>query len=141
MNPVGNVQRGTKIELTVYGPLPTVNAPTTAPTLGSVDAPKPLPANQVPAATGSFVVSWTAYSCPSGTSLDAYSIVATNATVQAEPGIGTQATLQATAAGPVTVAYTVTCSGIVSPASPALSLTAVTVTGANTGTGGTAPTR
>jgi len=129
VNPVGNVQRGTTIELTVYGPLPTVNAPTTPPKLGTVDAPSPLPNNQVPAATGSFTVSWSAYSCPSGTSLDAYSIVATNATVLAEPGIGTQATLQATAPGPVTVAYTVTCSGIVSPASPALSLTAVAVNG------------
>jgi serine/threonine protein kinase len=134
VNPVGNVQRGTTIELTVYGPLPTVNAPTTAPKLGSVDAPSPLPANQVPAATGSFTVSWSAYSCPSGTSLDAYSIVATNATVLSEPGIGTQATLQATAPGPVTVAYTVTCSGIVSPASPALSLTAVA--GSTTAPGG-----
>ncbi|MDN4640545.1 protein kinase [Agreia sp. PsM10] len=134
VNPVGNVQRGTTIELTVYGPLPTVNAPTTAPKLGSVDAPTPLPANQVPAATGSFTVSWSAYSCPSGTSLDAYSIVATNATVLSEPGIGTQATLQATAPGPVTVAYTVTCSGIVSPASPALSLTAVA--GSTTAPGG-----
>jgi hypothetical protein len=141
VNPVGNVQRATKIELTVYGPLPTVNAPTTAPTLGSIDAPSKLPADQVPAATGSFVVSWTAYSCPSGTSLDAYSIVATNATVQAEPGIGTQATMQATAAGPVTVAYTVTCSGIVSPASPALSLTAVPVNGTTPGTGGTGTNR
>ncbi|KQO11893.1 serine/threonine protein kinase [Agreia sp. Leaf244] len=129
VNPVGNVQRGTTIELTVYGPLPVVNAPATAPKLDSVDAPSPLPNNQVPAATGSFTVSWNAYSCPSGTSLDAYSIVATNATVLAEPGIGTQATLQATAAGPVTVAYTVTCSGIASPASPALSLTAVAVGG------------
>ncbi|WP_082466444.1 protein kinase domain-containing protein [Agreia sp. Leaf210] len=141
VNPVGNVQRGTKIELTVYGPLPTVNAPTTAPKLGSVDAPAPLPANQVPAGTGSFTVSWSAYSCPSGTSLDAYSIVATNATVLTEPGIGTQATLQATAAGPVTVAYTVTCSGIVSPASPALSLTAQSPsTTAPTGNGNSAGT-
>jgi serine/threonine-protein kinase len=69
--------------------------------------------------------------------------VATNATVLTEPGIGTQATLQATAAGPVTVAYTVTCSGIVSPASPALSLTAQSPAttapngnGNGTGTGG-----
>jgi hypothetical protein len=138
VNPVGNVQRGSKIELTVYGPLPTVNAPTTAPKLGTVDSPSPLPANEVPAATGSFSVSWSAYSCPSGTSLDTYSIVATNATVQAEPGIGTQATLQATAPGPVTVAYTVTCSGIVSPASPALSLTAVA--GSTATPGGTAGT-
>ncbi|SMQ75398.1 protein kinase [Agreia sp. VKM Ac-1783] len=147
VNPVGNVQRGTKIELTVYGPLPTVNAPTTAPKLVSVDAPTPPPSGQVPAGTGSFTVSWSAYSCPSGTSLGAYSIVATNATVLSEPGIGTQATLQATAAGPVTVAYTVTCSGIVSPASPALSLTAQAPpttapngngngTGNGTGTGG-----
>ncbi|SKB00065.1 serine/threonine protein kinase [Agreia bicolorata] len=137
VNPVGNVQRGTKIELTVYGPLPTVNAPATAPKLGSVDAPTPLPANQVPAGTGSFTVTWSAYSCPSGTSLGAYSIVATNATVLSEPGIGTQATLQATAAGPVTVAYTVTCSGIVSPASPALSLTAqAPTTNPSNGNGG-----
>jgi hypothetical protein len=126
VNPVGNVQRGTEVELTVYGPLPTVNAPTAAPTLGNVDWPgtKPSQLNVVPV-NGAYSVNWNAYSCPSGTTLDHYSVTATNATVNAEPGTATTASLTSTSAGPVTVAYSVTCSGIQSGSSPSLNVTAI----------------
>jgi serine/threonine-protein kinase len=126
VNPVGNVQRGTEVELTVYGPLPTVNSPTTAPTLGSVDWPgtKPTQLNVVPV-NGAYNVNWNAYSCPSGTTLDHYTVTATNATVNAEPGTATTASLTSTSAGPVTVAYSVTCSGIQSGSSPSLNVTAI----------------
>lgn len=122
VNPIGNVKRGTEIVLTVYGPLPTVTAPATAPK----EDPASVPANTVKAGIP-FNVSWSAYSCPSGTSLDTYTVAATGATIGAQPGKATTATLTPTApvAGTVTVTYTVTCSGIVSDASPTLTLTVV----------------
>jgi hypothetical protein len=122
VNPIGNVRRGTEITLTVYGPLPTVTAPATAPK----ETPASVPANTVKAGVP-FNVSWSSYSCPSGTSLDTYSVTATGATVDAEPGTATTATLTPTApvAGTVTVTYAVTCSGIVSDPSPTLTLTVI----------------
>lgn len=122
VNPIGNVKRGTEITLTVYGGLPTVTAPDTAPK----ETPASTPANTVNAGTP-FTVSWTAYSCPSGTSIDKYTVSATGATVDAQPGNSTSASLTPTAAvaGTVTVTYTVTCSGIESAASPGLTLTVV----------------
>jgi serine/threonine protein kinase len=142
VSPVGNVKRGTAIDLTVYGPMTSVPAPTTAPTLGKVDWPNTgnHSDTEVPAGTGSFVVNWAAFSCPSGTTLDSYTVTATNATVAIPPAAGTTATLQATAAGPVTVSYTVTCSGIQSSASPVLALTAVTASSGGGGNPTTPPT-
>ncbi|CAD5989171.1 protein kinase [Agreia sp. COWG] len=129
VNPVGNVQRGTEIELTVYGALPTVNAPSTAPTLGTISSPgtSSNKANEVPINVA-YNVNWGAYSCPSGTTLSSYTVTATNAKVNAEPGTATTASLTSTAAGPVTVAYSVTCSGVTSGPSPSLDLTAMNST-------------
>jgi hypothetical protein len=122
VNPIGNVRRGTEITLTVYGALPTVTAPATAPK----ETPASVPANTVKAGVP-FNVTWNAYSCPSGTSIDTYTVAATGATINTEPGTATTATLTPTAAvaGTVTVTYTVTCSGIESAASPVLTLTVV----------------
>jgi serine/threonine-protein kinase len=112
--PVGNVQPGTTIALTVYGDVIVPDAPTAAPTTtsGSVE----------PGAT--FTVSWGSYSCPSGTTLTGYTLEATNATLQAEPGTATSAQFVAT--GPATstieIKYQVTCSGSASGFSPALTL-------------------
>ncbi|WP_374945998.1 PASTA domain-containing protein, partial [Agreia sp.] len=136
VNPVGNVQRGSKIELTVYGPLPIVNAPGASPTF--VKSDPSVGNNTTLAGTGSFTVSWPAYSCPSGTTLQSYTVSAVNAVVQADPGANTQAILQATDPGNVQVTYAVTCSGIASSPSPILNVTAQASTPAPIGgTGGT----
>ncbi|NQX34809.1 serine/threonine-protein kinase [Herbiconiux sp. VKM Ac-2851] len=112
--PVGNVDPGTTIQLTVYGDVIVPDAPATAPTTdsGSVEPGE------------NFTVSWSSYSCPSGTTLDGYTLQATNATLQAEPGTATSA--EFTATGPATstieIKYQVTCSGSASGFSPALTL-------------------
>ena len=136
VNPVGNVQRGSKIELTVYGPLPIVNAPGASPTF--VKSDPSVGNNTTLAGTGSFTVSWPAYSCPSGTTLQSYTVSAVNAVVQADPGANTQAILQATDPGNVQVTYAVTCSGIASSPSPIQNVTAQASTPSPIGgTGGT----
>ncbi|MCS5715898.1 protein kinase [Herbiconiux sp. CPCC 205716] len=112
--PVGNVDPGTTIQLTVYGDVIVPDAPSSAPTTdsGSVEPGE------------DFTVSWSSYSCPSGTTLDGYTLQATNATLQAEPGTATSA--EFTATGPETstieIKYQVTCSGSASGFSPALTL-------------------
>ncbi|MGD8193625.1 protein kinase domain-containing protein [Herbiconiux sp. P18] len=112
--PVGNVQPGTTIALTVYGDVIVPDAPTSAPTTTT---------NTVEPGED-FTVSWSSYSCPSGTTLTGYTLQATNATLQAEPGTATSAQFKAT--GPATstieIKYQVTCSGSASGFSPALTL-------------------
>jgi serine/threonine-protein kinase len=117
--PVGNVQKGQTIDLTVYTDVIVPTAPTAAPTTSTGVNPD---GTVTPGTT--FVVNWTSYSCPSGTTLDSYSVEATNATVTIEPGTSNAATLQAvdTAGQPIEVKYNVTCSGSASGFSPALSL-------------------
>ena len=124
VNPVGSVLRGTEIVLTVYGPQPAVTQPS--------DAPKETPASTVPNTVKPgvpFTVSWNPYSCPSGTTLQTYTVAATGAAVDAQPGVTTTASItpSATAAvgSKVTVSYTVTCSAIESVPSPVLTLTVV----------------
>ncbi|TAJ48326.1 MAG: serine/threonine protein kinase [Herbiconiux sp.] len=118
-SPVGNVQPGTTIKLTVYTDVIVPTAPSAAPTVSSGAT-----GNVVPAG-GTFVVNWTSYSCPSGTTLSGYTVTATNATLQGEPGTNAQATFVATGAATSTieVKYSVTCSGSASGQSPALTLT------------------
>jgi len=118
-SPVGNVQPGTTIKLTVYTDVIVPTAPSAAPTVTSGAT-----GNVVPAG-GTFVVNWTSYSCPSGTTLSGYTVSATNATLQGEPGTNAQATFVATGAATSTieVKYLVTCSGSASGQSPALTLT------------------
>ncbi|MEF2976400.1 protein kinase domain-containing protein [Subtercola sp. YIM 133946] len=118
-SPVGNVAKGTTIDLTVYGATVAPPAPTSTPTA--------TPAKVSTNAT--FVVSWAAYSCPSGYSLSSYDVNPGAATVAVPPGANPQATLIAPAtAQTINISYTVTCtasgasSGLTSAASPALEL-------------------
>jgi len=124
VSPIGNVKRGTTIVLTVYGPMTTVEAPSTPPSLVSTDPAMPTDGT-VPTGTGSFTIKWNAFSCPSGTSLSGYNVSATGATLLGSPGTGTTAQLQATApvGSHVTISYTVSCGDIESGASPTLTLT------------------
>ncbi|MCS5717454.1 serine/threonine protein kinase [Herbiconiux sp. CPCC 205763] len=112
--PVGNVQPGTTIALTVYTAVITPTPPTTPVQFTGTTSPTVSQQNSVPAG-GTFDVQWSSYSCPSGTTLDGYTLEATNAT--APTGItGTTATLTVTGAAgdKVDVKYSVTCSGTAS---------------------------
>ncbi|MCS5735353.1 serine/threonine-protein kinase [Herbiconiux daphne] len=117
--PVGNVQKGQTIDLTVYTDVIVPPSPSSAPTASTGVNPD---GTVTPGAT--FVVNWTSYSCPSGTTLEGYSIEATNATVTIEPGTSNAATLQAAASAGQTmeIKYNVTCTGSASGFSPALTL-------------------
>ncbi|MBS1908052.1 MAG: protein kinase [Actinobacteria bacterium] len=66
----GNVKKGTSVQLTVYGDLVSIGAPTSAPTLGG------------PAIAGQTVqLSWAGFVCPSGTgNVSGYTVTLTNAT-------------------------------------------------------------
>ena len=119
VTPVGNIAKGTTIDLTVYGDAVAPPAPTSPPTS--------TPAKVAPNAT--FVVSWSAYSCPSGTNLSSYDLDPSGATVAVPPGANPTATLIAPAtAETLNISYKVTCtasgasSGLQSASSPALSL-------------------
>ncbi|WP_382309010.1 serine/threonine protein kinase [Herbiconiux sp. UC225_62] len=112
--PVGNVPKGTTIDLTVYTAVITPTAPSTPVQFTGTTDPTVSQQNSVPAG-GTFDVQWSSYSCPSGTTLDGYTLEATNAT--APTGItGTTATLTVTGAAgdKVDVKYSVTCSGTAS---------------------------
>ncbi|MGA1836714.1 serine/threonine protein kinase [Herbiconiux sp. 11R-BC] len=118
--PVGNVPKGTTIQLTVYTDVITPTAPSSAATFTGKTKPTVAEPDAVPAG-GTFDVQWSAYSCPSGTTLEGYTLEATNAT--APTGItGTTATLTVTGAAGATVdvKYSVTCSGTTSGFSPGL---------------------
>ncbi|ARJ03811.1 hypothetical protein GCM10010988_24670 [Cnuibacter physcomitrellae] len=117
-SPVGNVNKGTTITLTVYSAQIVPDAPKDAPKVQSGESGGKVPAN------GTFVVSWPAYSCPSGTTLSGYTVQASNAAVTIEPGTGTTATLQAANAegATISVTYAVSCSGAASGSSPTLTV-------------------
>ncbi|MDF2443680.1 MAG: eukaryotic-like serine/threonine-protein kinase [Subtercola sp.] len=119
VSPVGNIAKGTTINLTVYGDAVAPPTPTSTPTA----TPKAV------AAGGEFRLAWGAYSCPSGTNLTSYDLDAGGATVNIQPGTTPGAALTAPAtAGPITISYKVTCtatgasSGLQSESSPALEL-------------------
>ncbi|MFB2584960.1 serine/threonine-protein kinase [Herbiconiux liukaitaii] len=120
--PVGNVPKGETVELTVYGDVIVPDAPTSAPVGGTGVS------SGTVAPGGVFVVNWTSYSCPSGTTLDTYSVESTNATVTIAPGTSNSATLQAPTepGATIEIKYNVTCSGSASGFSPALSITTTT---------------
>jgi hypothetical protein len=119
VSPVGNITKGTTISLTVYGDAVAPPAPTSTPSA----TPKAVAPN------ATFVVSWGAYSCPSGTNLSSYDIDPGGATVAIQPGTNPAATLIAPAtAETLSISYKVTCtatgasSGLQSDSSPALEL-------------------
>ncbi|GAA0990716.1 serine/threonine-protein kinase [Subtercola frigoramans] len=134
-SPVGNVAKGTTIDLTVYGDAVAPPAPTSTPT----STPKSVTTNST------FVVSWGAYSCPSGFNLSSYDLDAGGATVAIAPGTNPAATLIAPAtAETISISYKVTCSasgatsGLQSASSPALSLV---ISGGTTTTPTPTPTK
>jgi serine/threonine protein kinase len=131
--PVGNVPKNTTVSLTVYGDVIVPDAPTSAPTGGQGVSDGEV------APGGTFVVNWTSYSCPSGTTLDTYTIEASNATVTIQPGTSPSATLVAADQpdAAIEVRYSVSCSGSASGFSPSLTLT--TGSEAPPGPTGTAP--
>ncbi|MEA9985405.1 MULTISPECIES: serine/threonine-protein kinase [Subtercola] len=117
--PVGNIAKGTTVDLTVYGDAVAPPAPTSTPT----STPAKVSTN------ATFVVSWAAYSCPSGYNLTSYDLDAGGATVAIAPGTNPAATLIAPAvAETINISYKVTCSatgassGLQSASSPALAL-------------------
>ncbi|PSL38022.1 serine/threonine-protein kinase [Labedella gwakjiensis] len=134
--PRGNVDVGTTIELTVYGPLPTVEAPSESATFqGACGAG----GCQVTAGE-QYTVSWPAYSqCPSGTSVTGYTVSIQDGTVTTPAGTNAQAvvTIDDDATN-VVLSYTVTCGSSTSPSSPSTSATVIPVdTGnGNEGEGG-----
>ncbi|CAN5375114.1 hypothetical protein BH09ACT6_BH09ACT6_26680 [soil metagenome] len=134
-SPVGNVAKGTTIDLTVYGDAVAPPAPTSTP----ASTPKAVTTNST------FVVAWSAYSCPSGFNLSSYDLDAGGATVAIAPGTNPAATLIAPAtAETISISYKVTCTatgvanGLQSASSPALSLV---ITGASTATPSPTPTK
>jgi serine/threonine-protein kinase len=72
-------------------------------------------------------LNWAAYSCPSGTSLDGYSIQIEGGTITSPnpvPAGTTSATIVLRGdSGDTKVSYTASCSGTVSPQSDVLTLT------------------
>jgi serine/threonine-protein kinase len=80
-DPRGRLAEGTPVNLTVYGPVTAVGAPTTAPTL-SVAGQQ---VTSIPAGTAA-QLNWQNFTCPSGTgTLSQYKVVITNATFTAGP--------------------------------------------------------
>lgn len=120
VNPVGpQVQNGTTINLTYYGPLPTAPAPTAAPTLDDTDYTPGQAMN----------VNWAGYTaCPSGHALTGYNILVDGTSVSTV-GSNSGAITAPSATGNHTVSYQANCKNLdTSPASPTTSFT-VTVVG------------
>jgi serine/threonine-protein kinase len=123
VSPRGNVEPGTTITLTVYGPLPTVDAPTASPTIADCASPCEVEAGET------YTVTWSAYSqCPTGTRVTGYTVNMQGGTVEAEnntvPSNSALFTVNADATN-VIFSYTVTCGNATSPSSPSGSATVV----------------
>jgi serine/threonine-protein kinase len=118
------VAKGTTIAVKVYGPVPVVTAPGSAPLLDGSTTTTAKPGDIV-------VVTWPAYAdCPSGSAVSGYSIFVGSASVGTVAGSAT--TYNLTVPGPVgmdlPVTYQVGCGPLQSSMSPAATLT-VTLTG------------
>ena len=123
VSPRGNVEPGSTITLTVYGPLPSVNAPTASPTIADCSTPCEVEAGET------YTLTWSAYSgCPSGTSVSGYTVNIQGGTPEAQDGFvtGTSALVTINAdATSVIFSYTVTCGSATSESSPSSSATVV----------------
>lgn len=125
VTPAGpSIALGTTIAVKVYGPVPVVAAPGSAPLLNGATTAKAKPGDTV-------VVTWPAYAgCPSGSTVSGYSIFLDGASVGTVAGSAT--TFNLTAPGPVNmnhpVTYQVGCGPLQSGISPAATLS-VTLTG------------
>ncbi|MEO6942597.1 MAG: protein kinase [Terrimesophilobacter sp.] len=119
ISPAGNVQKGTTINVKIYAPIP---PPSPSKPAGLSATPAgPYTASQ------SVTISWPTYSCPSGSSLDKYSIAIENGTVTSPnpvpPGTTTATITLRPDTGDTKVSYTASCSGTPSPMSDVLTLT------------------
>ena len=125
VTPTGpSVPIGTTIAVTVYGPVPIVAAPGSAPLLNGSTTKAAKPGDTV-------IVTWPAYAgCPSGSVVSGYSIYLDGASVGTVAGTAT--TFNLTAPGPINkdhpVTYQVGCGPLESGISPAATLM-VTATG------------
>lgn len=110
VNPTGpQVANGTTINVTYYGDLPVAPAPTAAPSI-----------NDTTATPGqALIATWAGYSsCPSGHSLESYTVLVDGSAVSSVPNATAPFTAPA-AEGSHTVSYQVTCSGLaISASSP-----------------------
>ena len=113
VNPTGpKVPNGTTINVTYYGDLPVAPAPTAAPNI-----------NDTTATPGqALIATWAGYtSCPSGHSLESYTVLVDGSAVSTVPSATAPFTAPATE-GNHTVSYQVTCSGLaISASSPTTS--------------------
>jgi serine/threonine-protein kinase len=119
-NPLGNLQKGTTVTVSFY----TAVQPPPAPDSATAATPGPYP----PASM--VTINWTAYSCPTGSTLKEYDLTVVNGTAtDANPILPTNTSevINVGNTGTTTVTYTATCTSngtdAVSASSPALSLT------------------
>ena len=124
VNPTGNVAPGETISVTLYGDI----APPSKPADPTAPDPHTPPAY---APSEVVTVSWPAFACTSGTTLDSYTVAVSPGSVVYTPAnpvpkgtTSIQVTLPATATGSTTtVQYLAQCSGTKSPLSNAVTLT------------------
>lgn len=110
VNPTGpQVANGTTINVTYYSDLPVAPAPTAAPSLNDDNA---TPGQAL-------IATWAGYaSCPSGHSLESYTVLVDGTPVSSVPNATAPFTAPS-ALGSHTIAYQVTCSGLsISSSSP-----------------------
>lgn len=124
VNPTGNVLPGDTISVTLYGPI----APPSKPADPTASAPA-TPPSYTPGEV--VTVSWTPFTCTSGTTLDSYTVAVSPGSVVWTPGnpvakgtTSIKVTLPSTVTGSTTtVQYLAQCSGTKSPTSNAVTLT------------------
>jgi serine/threonine-protein kinase len=117
--PVGNLQKGSAVTVSFY----TAVAPPPPPDTATAATPPPYAPNST------VTINWTAYSCPSGSTLMEYDLTVTNGTAAnptAIPPTVTTDVITVGTTGTTKVTYTATCSSggtnTVSDSSPALNL-------------------
>ena len=120
VNPTGNLDKGTQVTVKVWSAIPEPSTPT-APTVKSSE----LPDNGGVYVPGTKVtVQWTGYQgCPANTNLTAYRVTVNGQPSPDNPIPASTTTTTFTLPnqpGDTTVSYLAECSGIQSPASPAL---------------------
>jgi serine/threonine protein kinase len=114
-DPIGdNVPKGTTITVSFYTAVATPPAP---------DAPTADPGPYT--ATTQYTVSWTPYTCPSGTTLKGYNVTVTNGSMAdtnpLSPAVNSETVTTGTA-GTTSVSYTALCGAAESASSPSLKL-------------------
>jgi len=133
INPRGNVQKGTTVVVTVYGPVTQPTPPTTAPSVSPTTITE----------GDDVTVSWPAYSCPSGTTVAGYAVAVdpadgvTFAPQNPTRPDATSLTVQGLAVGQAQITYQAFCGPNESGYSPAVTVTVNADEGSSDGeTGG-----